>query len=172
MTFKNVINFSLQGKKMGAYKRKKGIPVLLRICVLLTILYFAGLIVMITIANTTVHDVIYDNVIGTAQTDQLIFAQELDHWFSSAKQTVHVLAATLSELSNEDDFEAIAQGFVREYDFIENIFIGFSNNQLITGVNFPQSEGWLVSERPWHKEIPQGLHINAANAHRRNCCRV
>jgi len=144
---------------MRSYKRKKGIPVLLRMCVMLTILYFAGLIVMITIANTTVHDVIYDNVIGIAQTDQLMFAQELDHWFSSAKQTVHVLATTLSELSNEDDFEAIAQRFVREYDFIENIFIGFSNERLINGVNWPQPEGWLVSERPWYKAataVPPG----------------
>ena len=124
--------------------------VLLRIGLGITVLSTVGLIIIFAVSNTIIHDAVYENVMSQARRDKMLYAAEIDSWFTTATQTVHTLSTTLPTLNTTDNFEDIAQAFVAEYDFIENIFIGFSNEVLMNGVNWPQPEGWLVTVRPWY----------------------
>ena len=108
-----------------------------------------GLAAMFFIVNTTVRGAIYDNVLGIVQRDKAIQTSEIDIWFGTASQTVNSLATVLQNLSSEHYFLTIAESFVAEYDFIENVFIGFADGRAINGAGFVAPENWLSTDRPW-----------------------
>ena len=122
-----------------------------------------GMVTISVIINTIVRDIIYDNVIGIATRDKIIYAAEIDEWFSVAHQRVSNLASTFQMLPNDDSFDGIAMdigaGFVNEYD-IENVFIGFNNEHLLLNdLGWQAPDGWLVTERPWYiaaTAVPEG----------------
>ena len=136
----------------SATKQKKGAHILLRAGLGLAALSIAAVLFMYTIVNVLVRDVIYENVISAAQSDKLIYAANLDSSLRVAKQTVDTLATFLSELPDEYHMGAIARRFVREYDFIENVFIGFSDDRLINGLSWDPPDTWISSERPWYRD--------------------
>jgi len=116
----------------------------------ITTLSILGLAVTFLIVNTLVRGIIYENVLGIAQRNKIIHAGEMDKWFGVAGQTVSSLATALSNLPSEENFTAIAEGFVAEYDFIENVFIGFTDGRIINGAGWIATEGWLSGDRPWY----------------------
>jgi len=117
----------------------------------ITALTVVGLAVMFLIVNTLVRGIIYESVLGIAQRNKVIHAGEMDKWFGVAGQTVSGLATALSNLPSEESFQAIAEGFVAEYDFIENVFIGFTDGRIINGAGWIATDGWVSGDRPWYK---------------------
>ncbi|MCL2192665.1 MAG: ATP-binding protein [Treponema sp.] len=109
-----------------------------------------ALVTIFVIVNTMVRGIIYDNVVGVAQRDKDIHAAEIDNWFGTAGKVVSSLSTVLRALPSEEHFATIAEEFVAEYDFIENIFIGFADGRVITGVGWIPPEGWLSTDRPWY----------------------
>jgi len=109
-----------------------------------------GLVVMSVIVNTLVRGIIYNNVIDIAQSDKTIQAKEIDIWLGTASQAVSSLATFLEAMPSEEHFTAIAESFVAKYDFISNVFIGFADGRIITGVGWVAPEGWLATDRPWY----------------------
>ena len=129
----------------------------------LTALSLLALLVMYIIINTVVHDIMYDNIIGLTQSNKIIYAREIDAWFGTANQTVRSLGSALSVFSSTDYFPAIAEKFVNDYLFIENVFIGFADGSVINGIGWtPDNAGaeldgigwgpweyWRSTDRPW-----------------------
>jgi len=123
----------------------------------------AGLVVIFTIVNTIVRDIIYDNIIGIAQRDMVLYADEIEDSFIAAGQTVLSLATVLNTLSSEYYFPAITERFVEEYEFVENAFIGFADGSIINGTGWIPTnvgteldgigwgpwENWSSTDRPW-----------------------
>ena len=116
----------------------------------IAILSLLGLGTVFFIVNTTVRGVIYDNVVGVAQRDKDIYAGEIDTWFGTAGKVVSSLATVLSALPCGEHFETIAESFVAEYDFIQNVFIGFADGRAINGARWTAPENWLSTDRPWY----------------------
>ena len=136
-----------------------------RLALGMVVLSVLGFFTMFVIVNTIVRDVIYENVIGIAQRDIIIQAAEIDAWFGASSQTVRSLATALDTLDDVGYFPKIAARFTAEYDFIENVFIGFADGSVINGVGWrPEDAGreldgvgwgpwehWVSTERPWFK---------------------
>ena len=129
----------------------------------ITALSLTALLVMFVIVNTLVRAVIYENVVGIALRDNIIYAAEVDAWFGNAGQTVSSLATALSILPSEEHFPAIAAGFNAAYYFVENVFIGFADGSVFNGIGWTPSnvgadlggvgwgpwEHWAITDRPW-----------------------
>ncbi|MCL2191163.1 MAG: cache domain-containing protein, partial [Treponema sp.] len=109
-----------------------------------------GLTTIFVIVNTMVRGVIYDNVVGVAQRYKDIYAGEIDAWFGTAGKVVSSLATVLRVLPSEEHLVSIAEKFVAEYDFIENILIGFADGRVVNGVGWVAPEGWVSTDRPWY----------------------
>ena len=131
-------------------KVKKGLGFTTKLAIGMMALSLLGFALMYLIVNSIVHDIIYDNVIGLAQRNKTIHANELDTWFAVAGQSVSSLGTALNQLEAEEDFEAIAVNFVSEYDFIQNIFIGFADEGLINGLGWVPPDDWTSTDRPWY----------------------
>jgi len=129
--------------------RRSTSPFLFKIVLGLTFFSILGLIIFFVIANTLIRSSLYESVLGVSEREKSLYAREIDTWFVAAEQTVYILSTVLSSLPSADYFEVIAESFVRDYDFIENVFIGFSNGSLINGVNWIPPEDWRTTERPW-----------------------
>ena len=111
------------------------------------------------VADIFVREVIYDNLLGIAQRDQIIYANEVDEWFAVAKERVRNLAIVMSSLETEEDMESMAINFVEHSDAIENVFIGFSDGRIINGIGWVAPEGWTSVDRPWYtaaRAVPVG----------------
>ena len=143
--------------------RKTKLNFSVRLALGIATLLLLGLVTIFVIVNTMVRGIIYDNVIGAAQRDKIIYANEIDAWFSIPKQTVRSLATVLGALPSEQHFADIAESFVADHDFIENAFIGFADGSVINGLGWtPDDAGneldgvgwgpwehWRSTERPW-----------------------
>ena len=129
---------------------KSGLSFFAKLVLGIAILSILGLVVMSGIVNTLVRSIIYNNVINIAQSDKIIQAKEKDIWFGAASQTISNLATLLKALPSEEYFATIAENFMVEYDFISNVFIGFADGRLITGVGWVPPEGWIATSRPWY----------------------
>jgi len=118
------------------------------------------------IINATVRDVIYDNVIVTAQRDKQIYANEIDTWFRTVYGKVETLAEVLSAMSypqgyrglgfrdwdqTDRNFIAIAERIVGEHEYVHNVFIGFADGSIINGAGFrpPPGGEWQATHAPW-----------------------
>ncbi|MCL2808427.1 MAG: ATP-binding protein [Treponema sp.] len=110
----------------------------------------AGLITTYIIVNTIVHNIISDNVITIAQREQAIYASEIDSWFNVANQTLDTLATALSAKTSDKDYVPVLESFVKKYDFIGNIFIGYTNGHTLNGIGWIPEEGWSLFDRPWY----------------------
>ena len=124
-----------------------------------------SLLVIFGVVNIIVRGIIYDNVIGIVQRDKIIYANEIDAWFSIPSQTVMNLATSLRALPSEEYFPNVAASFVVDYDFIENVFIGFADGSVINGTDWRPDptevgpdlggvgwgpwERWVATDRPW-----------------------
>ena len=137
-------------KKESGERPKAGMGFFGKLVLGMTSLSFLGLVTMFVIVNTLVRDVVYDNMLGISQRDKAIQAGEIDRWFDVASQTVRGLATVLKSLSSEHYFATIAGNFVLEYDFIENVFIGFPDGRAINGAGWIAPAGWLSTDRPWY----------------------
>lgn len=122
-----------------------------RLALGITALSLLGLATMYIVVNTIVHDVIYDNVVSIAQRDQMLRAAEIDNWFGNIGQSVHSIATVLSSLPDEELFTTIAESFVDDYDFIQNIFIGFADERLKNGMRWSAPPSWTSTDRPWFR---------------------
>jgi len=109
-----------------------------------------GLGAMYMVITTLVRDTIYDSVVGVAQRDMIISGERIDNWFVSAGLTVDSLATVLSTLNSQYYFESIALNYVAQHEFIENVFIGFSDGSVINGIGWTPPAGWYSHERPWY----------------------
>ena len=131
----------------------------------IAVLSIVGLITVFFTVNTVVREAIYDNVIGIAQRDKTIYAGEIDTWLTAAGQTVSSLAAALRALPSAEHFPAIAARFTADFDFVENVFIGFADGSVFNGIGWTPSnvgreldgvgwgpwEYWTITDRPWFK---------------------
>jgi len=132
------------------------------------VVLFASLVALYVIINTTVREVVYENVIITAQRDKQIYADEIDTWFRTAYDKVGTLAEVLSALSypqehrgpgfrdfdaRDRDFIEIAERMVRENEDILNVFIGFADGSIINGAGFRPGPGspWSATDPPWFR---------------------
>jgi len=115
----------------------------------MAVISLMGLSTIFIVVNTVVRGVIHDNVLGIVQRDKAIQTSEIDIWFGTASQTVNSLATVLKSLSSEHYFSVIARNLTMEYDFIENVFIGFADGRAINGAEFVAPEGWVSTDRPW-----------------------
>ena len=134
-----------------------------RLALGITALSLLGMVIIFVIVNTIVRGILYDSVIGAAQRDKTIYANEIDAWFGTQTQTVRNLATVLSALPNEQHFADIAKNFVADYDFIDNVFIGFADGSIINGrawvpanagdelggIGWGPWENWKATNRPW-----------------------
>ena len=127
----------------------------------IAILSILGLIVMSGIVNTLVRSIIYNNVITIAQSDKIIQAKEKDIWFGAASQTVSNLATFLKALPSEEYYTTIAENLVAEYDFLANVFIGFADGRIITGIGWVAPEDWIstIPTEATHIPVFQNLAI-------------
>ena len=121
-----------------------------RLALGLAALSVLGLFTLFIIVNTVIRDIIYENVVGIAQRDQIIYAEEIDAWFGAANQTVRNLATMFNWLPTEDYFRPFAEAFVAEYEGIENVFVGFSDGRIKNGIRWFAPEGWTSVDRPWY----------------------
>jgi len=143
--------------------RKKNLRFSVKLVLGIAFLSILGLVTVFITVNTIVRDTIYDNVIGIAQRDKIIYAGEIDTWFTAAGQTVTSLATALRVLPSAEHFPAIAAGFTSDLGFVENVFIGFADGSVINGVGWTPSnvgneldgvgwgpwEHWEITGRPW-----------------------
>ena len=139
-----------QPNPKGARSRNARLSFPRKLVLGITALSILGLIVMFTIVNTFVRGIIYESVLGIAQRNKVIHVGEMDNWFNIAGQTVSSLATVFSNLPSEENFTAIAEGFVAEYDFIENVFIGFADGRTINGAGWIAPPDWVSTSRPWY----------------------
>ncbi|MCL2410560.1 MAG: ATP-binding protein [Treponema sp.] len=116
--------------------------------------------------NTISQTIIYEQIVGIAKRDTIIQAREIDSWFDIARQTANNLATTLTSLPHAYYFPRIAANFTEEYDFIENVFIGFADGSIINGIGWTPTDAgqdlqgtgwgpweyWVSTERPWFME--------------------
>ena len=152
-------------RKSSQLKRKRSFDVLFRAGFGLLTIAIVGLIALFVITRNTTNEIIYTNVLSLVQADKYAQAHDIDEWFGIAKQTIEVLASTLSVLSCTEDFQAIATHFVEQFYFIDNVFIGFADGNLINGQLWTPPSGWYVTERPWfisaYEADPCALTITA-----------
>ena len=126
-----------------------------------------GLVGMFLIVNMVLHGIIYESALGIAERDKLIYAREIDEWFMEAVQTVRSMATALKALPSVDYFPYVAEQFVADYDFVENVFIGFADGSVINGIRWRPDidedvgseldgigwgpwEYWSSTDRPWY----------------------
>ncbi|MCL1880902.1 MAG: ATP-binding protein [Oscillospiraceae bacterium] len=148
-----------------------------RLAFLTIIISLLGLAVVFAVVNVIVRDVIYDGTSGKAKRDAIIYAEEVDKWFYNASGVVESLGVALSVIDREctvndcriECFENVAISFRENFEFIENVFIGFSDGSIINSINwqpFPIEDGaeygvgwgpwevdgggWTTLERPWY----------------------
>jgi len=127
---------------------KKGLNLKLGLGVAALLILGLGLI--FGIVNTIVRGLVYDNVSGIVLRSKIAHAAEIDEFFGSVAKMVRGLAISLGTLPSEEHFAAIAESFVAEYDFIENVTIGFSDGRVISAVGWLASDGWGFANRPWY----------------------
>jgi len=146
-------------------RNKSGLSFSAKLGLGITAISLIGLAVVFLIVNTMVRNIIYDNVVGISQRNKIIYANEIDAWFGIPAQTVMGLATVLGALPSGEHFADIASSFVADYDFIENVFIGFADGSVINGIGWrpsPETAGseldgvgwgpwehWKATERPW-----------------------
>lgn len=137
---------------MNTAKQKKGMHILIRAGLGLAVLSAAAILIMYTIVNISVRDVIYDSVIANVQAEVHIHASDLSSSVRVAQQTLDTLSIMLDELPHEHCKQAILRRFVQHYDFIESAFIGFSDGRMIHGsIDWEEPPNWVTTERPWYK---------------------
>jgi len=108
-----------------------------------------GLITIYIIANTVVHNIIYENIAVIAQREQTINAAEIDAWFGAAKKTLTTVTAVIGAMETDRYFAHILERLVTEYDFIDNAFIGFMDGTSINGLRWIPPYDWTLLDRPW-----------------------
>ncbi|MCL2663847.1 MAG: ATP-binding protein [Oscillospiraceae bacterium] len=109
-----------------------------------------GLITIYIIVNTVVHNIISDNVITIAQREQAMHASEIEAWFDAAYQNLENLGIVLSAMTNVEDYLPVIEDFAKAYDYIGNIFVGYTNGETINAIGWIPEEGWSLFDRPWY----------------------
>ena len=133
-------------------KFKRNLKSFFKIGLGLTIISVLGVIVLYTIINTTVHDVIYRNTIEITQTNKLVHVKQKDILFNTLNQALYTLIEIINEVPYEIERKVITSRFAIRYDFLENIFIAHSDGRLIEGIHRPLPPGRtrVIQERPWY----------------------
>ena len=109
-----------------------------------------GLITIYIIVNTVVQNIISDNVITIAQREQTMHATEIEAWFDAAYQNLENLAIFLSAMTTDEDYLPVIENFAKAYDYIGNIFIGYTNGETLNAIGWIPEEGWSLFDRPWY----------------------
>jgi signal transduction histidine kinase/CheY-like chemotaxis protein len=89
-----------------------------------------------------VRDSIFENVISVTQTEATLYANRLDNWFALAQAAANNFAMALDLTEDEKNLTEI---FMREYNFIEKIFIApddFTSDGIILTAG---DAGFLIS---------------------------
>jgi len=135
------------------YKNRQstfGRRIFLRLSLGISALLLLGIILVFTVVRDTVSGILYENALQLADSDSRTFASEINDLFSHASQTLTITANILSALSSDAEFQTIINTIVVEHDFIENFFIGFSNEKLMHVVEWDRGADWSVISRPWY----------------------
>ena len=109
-----------------------------------------GLVTIYIIVNTVVHNIISDNVINIAQREQAIYASDIEAWFDAANQNLENMVITLSAMTTDQDYLPVIEGFVKAYDYIGNIFIGYTSGETINATGWIPEDDWSLFDRPWY----------------------
>ena len=109
-----------------------------------------GLITIYIIVNTVVHNIISDNVINISQREQAIYASEIEAWFDAAYQNLENLTIILSAMTTDVDYVPVIEGFAEAYDYIGNIFIGYTDGETINAIGWIPDDDWSLFDRPWY----------------------
>jgi len=110
-----------------------------------------GMVAALSVAGVMARDGMQAGAIGMASRDQAIYAGEIDAWLGAAARTVYTLAIALEALPDGESFQRIAETLLARHDFLENVFIGFSDGRVINGAGWQAPEGWLGTDRPWYR---------------------
>ena len=121
----------------------------LKILIFSIILCIIGMGIIITMSISTISRIFHENITNIAQSEKLIYSNEVENWFVTATHTLRNFASILSFLPTEEYFQDIATIFVKENDFIENTFIAFSDETFINGRGQDLPESNSITERPW-----------------------
>ena len=144
-------------------KKAKKLRFSVKLALVMAFLSLLGLLAMFLITNTIIRTIISDSVAGISRRDIAIYANDIDAWFVTPNQTVRSLATSLNTLTSVEYFPYFAANFTAEYDFIENVFIGFADGSVINGIGWTPAdvgqelggvgwgpwEGWRSTDRPW-----------------------
>jgi|GEM_PF-322144 len=121
----------------------------------ITALSILSLIVMFTIVNTVVRNIIYDNVISITKRDNTLYAREIDAWFKESNKFVEYLAITWLTVGIEPGeghgIDPIAARFVEEFDFFMEVYMGFQDGRFMGGSGWIPDADWDPTTRPWYK---------------------
>ena len=124
---------------------------MLKLVLSIIALSILGLIVTFFIVNTTVRDIIHDNVIGVAHKDARYISREIDAWFDAGNHIVSNLARIWSALG-VDYIKPIADSLLDEYDFLREVYAGFADGSFLGSGNWVLDGDWDSTTRPWYKD--------------------
>ena len=129
------------------YKTKKSF--MMKLALSIISLSVLGLLAMFIIVNTIVRNIIYENVTGIAHRDVNTISMEIDAWFDISNHIVHNLSRVWPGLGVEF-IKPISDNLIAEYDYIADIYVGFSDGSIIgSGAEVP-GEDWDSTTRSWY----------------------
>ncbi|MCL2215553.1 MAG: methyl-accepting chemotaxis protein [Defluviitaleaceae bacterium] len=108
-----------------------------------------GLLVAFAIVNTVVRSSVYDNVIAISQRDKVIYAERIDAWLAIGTHMVDNLSNIVLNVGI-DQIDALEAGLLNEYNFLDGVYLGFSDGGFAGFGGWIPPVGWDASTRPWY----------------------
>jgi len=113
-----------------------------------------GLAVMFAIVNTVVRGIVYDNAVYAARSGTTVHTGEIDSWLKRTNHLVEHIAVTWRTTGVDPGAghgrDPIAASFVEEFDFFEDVFVGFGDGRFVGGGRRLPDPEWDATAHPWH----------------------
>ncbi|MCL2557051.1 MAG: methyl-accepting chemotaxis protein [Treponema sp.] len=100
------------------------------------------------VVNSLVRNVVYENIIGVSRRDKIINAAHIDAWLAEGRHIVDNLAGALLSVGLDHIYD-LEKGLMREHDFLDGVYIGFSDGSFSGFSGWTPDAPWDSTTRPW-----------------------
>ena len=94
-----------------------------------TLLSLLGLVIAFFVVNTFVRNELYNNIIASSQNNMIIYATELNSWFTNSLRVLDTMAAAFEHFGDEH-IRNLSLPFANAHDHISIVFVGFADENL------------------------------------------
>ncbi len=136
---------------MKTLKRPK-IIFLIIVC-MVTILYVGLVIFNYSTNKSMMEELTKNNQVNMVEG----YKKKIDEWLLAKKRLIRTTAKFISNMSSSKDFTEIQSqlAYVNRAGDFRSVYVGYENDDFISGINWKGSEDYFASKRPWYTVTKQ-----------------